>query len=164
MSIRRAAATVGALSLGLVAVTACDKPTPTATVTVGTRSVTAEAFNDKCYANGKKLPAAVFRGCLEAAPKHHITVRLGDRVRVGVDPKLAKKGWLLANGDQLLTPDSLKDRTYWTLDSSTLFTQQDSQTGTSTQLKEVTLNIVESPDTTGEQTFGFWKIKLVRGD
>ena len=72
MSIRRAATTIGAISLGLVALTACDKPTPLATVTVGTRSVTAEAV-DKCYAHGKKLPTTIFRACLEAAPKHHIT-------------------------------------------------------------------------------------------
>jgi len=45
MSIRRAATTIGAIGLGLVALTACDKPTPMATVTVGTKSVTAETFD-----------------------------------------------------------------------------------------------------------------------
>lgn len=162
MSIRRAATTIGAISLGLVALTACDKPTPLATVTVGTRSVTAEAV-DKCYANGKKLPTTIFRACLEAAPKHHITVGLGDKVRVGVDPKIAKKGWLLASGSQLVTPQPLTDKTYWTLDTTSLFQEQDPQTGQTTALKEVTLNIVESADTTGAQTYGVWKIKLVQG-
>lgn len=161
MSIRRAATSIGAISLGLVALTACDKPTPLATVTVGTRSVTAEAV-DKCYARGKKLPTTIFRACLEAAPKHHITVGLGDRVRIGVDPKLAKKGWLIATGATLATPEPLKDKTYWTLDSTTLFSQQDPQTGETTALKEVTLNIVESSDTTGAETYGVWKIKLVK--
>ncbi|MBD0734680.1 hypothetical protein [Streptomyces sp. CBMA29] len=162
MSIRRAATTIGAVSLGLVALTACDKPTPLATVTVGTRSVTAEAV-DKCYAHGKLLPQTIFEACLTAAPKHHLTVGLGDQVRIGVDPKLAKKGWLLANGTQLVTQELLKNQTYWTLDSDTLFTVQDQQTGQSTQVKEVTLNIVESGDLTGRKTYGIWKIKLVRG-
>jgi hypothetical protein len=163
MSIRRAATTLGAISLGLVALTSCDKPTPLATVTVGTRSVTAEAFNDKCYAGGNKLPTAIFRACLEATAKHHITVGAGDKVRIGVDPAIAKNGWLLAVGDKLVTPDLLKDKTYWTLDSSSLFTEQDPQTGATTPLKNVTLNIVESTDTSGEQTLGFWKIKLIKG-
>ncbi|MFI1094505.1 hypothetical protein [Streptomyces sp. NPDC020917] len=161
MSIRRAATTVGAISLGLVALTACDKPTPLATVTVGTRSVTAEAV-DKCYANGKKLPTTIFQACLAASAKHHITVGLGDTVRVGVEPKLAKKGWLLASGTQLLTPEPLTNKTYWTLDSSTLFTQQDPSTGQTTQVDSVTLNIVESADTTGAETYGVWKIKLLK--
>ncbi|MCL2553149.1 MAG: hypothetical protein FWE15_07475 [Actinomycetia bacterium] len=161
MSIRRAATTVGAISLGLVALTACDKPTPLATVTVGTRSVTAEAV-DKCYANGKKLPTTIFQACLAAPPKHHITVGLGDTVRVGVEPKLAKKGWLLASGTQLLTPEPLKNKTYWTLDSTTLFTQQDPSTGQTTQVDSVTLNIVQSSDTTGAETYGVWKIKLIK--
>lgn len=163
MSIRRAVTAIGAVSLGLVALTACDKPTPLATVTVGTRSVTAEAV-DKCYAHGKLLPQAIFQACLTAPAKHHITVAVGDKVRVGVDPKLAKKGWLLANGTQLVTQELLKDKTYWSIDSATLFTQQDPQTGQTTPVKQVTLNIVESGDLTGQKTYGIWKIKLVRGN
>jgi|SRR5689334_22331877 len=164
MSIRRAATTLGALSLGLVALTACDKPTPLATVTVDTRSVTGEAV-DKCYANGVKLPDVIFQKCLATTAKeHHITVGLGDKVRVGVDPKVAKKGWLIANGSQLVTPELLKDTTYWTLDSGALFNQQDPQTGGTNTVKEVTLNIVESGDLTGRDTYGIWKIKLIRGN
>ncbi|HEY5836245.1 hypothetical protein [Streptomyces sp.] len=163
MSMRRAATVIGALPLGLVALTACDKPTPVATVTVGDRSVTAEAIDDKCYAS-TKLPNQIFQACLDAAPKHHITVGLGDKVRVGVDPKLAKKGWLLATDSALVTPEPLKDTTYWTLDSTSLFTERDPQTGASTPVKAVTLNIVQSSDTTGTQTFGVWKIKLLKGD
>ncbi|MBM9505170.1 hypothetical protein [Actinacidiphila acididurans] len=161
MSIRRAATTIGAISLGLVALSACDKPTPLATVTVGSRSVTAEAF-PKCYANGAKLPSTIFRSCLEAAPKHHLTVGYGDTVRVGVDPKIANKGWLIANGTTLNPPQDLKGKTYWTLDSTTLFEQQDPQTGQTVPVNEVTLNIVESPDPAGSDIFGVWKIKLVK--
>jgi hypothetical protein len=162
MSIRRVVTAIGAFSLGLVALTACDKPTPLATVTVGTRSVTAEAVS-KCYAHGRKLPTTIFQACLAAAPKHQLTVGLGDKVRVGVDPKLAKKGWLVAGaGNTLKTPEPLKDKTYWTLDSTSLFEEQDPQTGQSVPLKEITLNIVETNDTSGADTYGVWKIKLVK--
>lgn len=164
MSIRRAATTLGALSLGLVALTACDKPTPLATVTVGTRSVTAEAIDDKCYRDGKKLLVDIFQACLDAKPKHHITVRQGDQVRIGVDPNIAKKGWLLAVGSALATPEPLKDKTYWNLDSASLFTERDPQTGASRPVDQVTLNIVESADTTGAQSFGVWKIRLLKGE
>ena len=58
MSIRRAAATIGAISLGLVALTACDKPTAQATVTVGTRTVTAEAA-DKSATPGVRAAGTV---------------------------------------------------------------------------------------------------------
>ncbi|WP_225845427.1 hypothetical protein [Streptomyces sp. HPF1205] len=164
MSIRRAVTAIGALSLGLVALTACDKPTPLATVTVGTKSVTAEAATAgvKCYENGKKLQRTIFQACLAAAPKHHMTVGIGDRVRIGVDPKIAKKGWLIAADNQLNPPEVLKDKTYWSLDSTSLFEEQDPQTGQTVHLKEVILNIVESSDTSGDNTYGVWKIKLVK--
>jgi hypothetical protein len=163
MSIRRAATTIGAISLGLVALTACDKPTPLATVTVGTRTVTAEA-TDKCYNHGKKLPQAIFLACLQnGKPKHHITVAVGDKVRIGVDPKIGKKGWLIANGTTLVTNELLKDKTYWSLDSAQLFSQQDPQSGQTSTAKQVVLNIVESGDTTGNDSYGIWQIQLIRG-
>src|SRR4051794_26300088 len=112
MSIRRAATTLGALSLGLVVLTACDKPTAMATVTVGGKTVQAEA-GDTCYRGGKKLDQSVFLACLQGTPKHHITVPVGDKVRIGVDPSIAKKGWLVVVNTSLVTPEVLKDKTYW---------------------------------------------------
>ncbi|WP_327290642.1 hypothetical protein [Streptomyces sp. NBC_01198] len=162
MSIRRAATTIGALSLGLVALTACDKPTAMATVTVGSKSVQAEAA-DKCYDGGKKLPQAIFLACLQTTPVHHITVPVGDQVRIGVDPSIAKKGWLIAQGTTLVTPEPLKDKTYWSVDSEQLFNSQDQQTGGTTTAKKVTLNIVESADTSGEASFRVIQFTLVRG-
>ncbi|MFG1808985.1 hypothetical protein [Streptomyces sp. NPDC049040] len=162
MSIRRAAATIGALSLGLVALTACDKPTAMATVTVGSKTVQSEAA-DKCYDGGKKLSQEFFLACLQTTPKHHITVPVGDTVRIGVDPSIAKKGWLIAQGTTLVTPEPLKDKTYWTVDSETLFNAQDQQTGGTTTAKQVTLNIVESADTTGQASFRVIQFNLIRG-
>lgn len=162
MSIRRAATTIGALSLGLVVLTACDKPTAMATVTVGSKSVQAEAA-DKCYAGGKKLAQEIFLACLQTPPKHHITVAVGDQVRIGVDPSIAKKGWLIAQGTTLVTPEPLKDKTYWSVDSEQLFNSQDQQSGGTTTAKQVTLNIVESGDTSGQDSFRVIQFNLVRG-
>lgn len=162
MSIRRAATALGALSLGLVALTACDKPTAMATVTVGGRTVQAEA-SDTCYDGGKKLEQKVFVTCLQETPTHHITVPVGDKVRIGVDPNIAKKGWLIAAGTTLVTPEPLKDKTYWSVDSTTLFNTQDQTTGGTTTLKQVTLNVVESSDTSGEDSYRVIQVNLIRG-
>jgi len=84
-------------------------------------------------------------------------------VRIGVDPKVAKKGWLVAGaGNTLKVAQPLKDRTYWTLDSDLLFSESDPSTGQTVPLKEVALNIVETADTSGDNTYVVWKIKLVR--
>ncbi|WP_328914011.1 MULTISPECIES: hypothetical protein [unclassified Streptomyces] len=162
MSIRRAATAIGAVSLGLIALTACEKPTALATVTVGSNTVTAEA-SSKCYAKGAKLPEQIFVACLQAKPTHHITVPVGDQVRIGVDPSIGDKGWLIVQNTSLATPELLKDKTYWTLDSATLFTVQDPQTGQSQQAKSVTLNIVESTDTSGQNSYRVIQFTLVRG-
>jgi hypothetical protein len=155
MSIRRRAAALGAVSLGLVALAACDKPTPLATVTVGQKTVTTEATKN-CYPdNNKTLSSAAFTACLNAAPEKSITVHAGDKVRIGVDPKISDKGWVVAAGVSQKT-DLLKNETYWSLDGDSLFV--DSQTGASA--KSVVLNIVESDG--GKAYLGVWKFKLIK--
>ncbi|WP_405582762.1 hypothetical protein [Streptomyces sp. NBC_01190] len=162
MSIRRAVTAIGAISLGLIALTACDKPTAQATVTVGSKSVQAEA-SSKCYAKGAKLPQAIFIACLQAKPAHHITVPVGDQVRIGVDPSIGDKGWLIVQGTSLVTNELIKNKTYWQLDSAQLFNTQDPQSGQTRTQKSVTLNIVESGNTTGDETFRVISFTLLRG-
>jgi len=162
MNNRRTATVFGALALGLLTLTACDKPTAQATVTVGTKSVQAEAVHG-CYAKGKVLPQEIFVQCLQGAPKHHITVPVGDKVRIGVDPSIGDKGWLIAADTTLVTNEVLQDKTYWDLDSAALFQQSDPQTGQTTVAKTVTLNVVESTDTTGKASYRVIQFKLVRG-
>lgn len=161
MSIRRAATTIGAISLGLVALTACDKPTAQATVTVGSKSVQAEAA-DKCYANGKKLPTEIWQACMTAKPTHHITVPLGDEVHIGVDPSIADKGWLVVRNGALDTNELLKDKTYWSEDSDAVFTVQNPQTGQASIAKSVTLSILEATDTNGENVYQVIQFTLKR--
>ena len=148
MSIRRAATALGAISLGLISLTACTKPTAEATVTVGSKSVMASASKG-CYAKGALLPQTVFAKCLQEKPTHHITVPVGDKIRIGVDPSIADKGWLIVQNTSLANDEVLKDKTYFTVDSADLFHVQDPQTGQTSPVSSVVLNIVESPDTTG---------------
>lgn len=162
MSNRRTATALGALALGLITLTACDKPTAQATVTVGSKSVQAEA-GSMCYAKGVVLPQAIFVKCLQATPTHHITVGVGDQVHIGVDPSIAKKGWLIASDTALVTNEVIKDKTYWSLDSATLFQQTDPQSGQTSIAKSVTLNVVESSDTTGQKSYRVIQFKLIRG-
>jgi hypothetical protein len=161
MSIRRAATALGAISLGLIALTACDKPTAQATVTVGSKSVNAEARKE-CYAKGVKLPQEIFAKCLQAKPTHHITVPVGDKVRIGVDPGIAKKGWLIVQNASLANDEVLKDKTYFSVDSAELFHVQDPQTGQSSAVKSVTLSIVESDDTSGNNVYRVISFELKR--
>ncbi|WNI15996.1 hypothetical protein [Actinacidiphila sp. ITFR-21] len=163
MSIRRAATAIGAISLGLIALTACDKPTAQATVTVGSKTVTAEA-SSKCYAKGAKLPQQIFIACLQAKPTHHITVPVGDQVRIGVDPGIGDKGWLIVQDTTLATAELLKDKTYWSIDSAQLFNVQDPQSGQTQTRKSVTLNIVESGSTTGNDVYRVISFTLLRGE
>lgn len=83
---RRAATAACAVSLGLVALSACDKPTPLATVTVGSETVTAEA-SDGCYGDGKDLSSAKFKACLSAKPDKTIKVTPGTRCGSGWTPR-----------------------------------------------------------------------------
>jgi hypothetical protein len=159
MTIRRTAIAFGALSLGLISLTACSKPTAQATVTVGSKSVQAEARPACRTSDDHPLSDASFVACLNDTPKHHITVPVGDQVRIGVDPSIGDKGWLIASDNQLVTPEVLKNKTYWQVDSSSLFVDQ--QTGAAKP--SVTLSVVESKDTTGRDSFRVIQFKLVRG-
>ena len=102
--------------------------------------------------------------CLQAKPTHHITVDTGDKVRIGVDPSIAKKGWLVVRNTSLVTQELIKNETYWTVDGDQLFTEQDPQTGQTQTLKTVTLNIVESGDTSGADSYRVIQFTLNRGE
>ncbi|MFE0201307.1 DUF2771 domain-containing protein, partial [[Kitasatospora] papulosa] len=81
---RRAAAALGAVSAGLLVLSACDKPTPLATVTVGTTSVHTEAA---CYNDGRAIKESQIQDCLNEKAEKSITVAPDDKIRFGVDPE-----------------------------------------------------------------------------
>src|ERR671920_405962 len=93
---RRAVAAAGAVSAGLLVLSACDKPTPLATVTVGSSSVSEEAT---CGGADDTLKAADVSKCLKNTDVASISVDPDETVRFGVEPDIADKGWtILMNG------------------------------------------------------------------
>jgi hypothetical protein len=92
---RRAGVALGAVSAGLLVLSACGwtKPTPIATVTVGSDSYNTEAA-DNCYDEGGLKESRV-QECLSAKGGKAVDVSVDDRVRFGVDPEIAENGWTL---------------------------------------------------------------------
>ncbi|WP_406861648.1 DUF2771 domain-containing protein [Streptomyces sp. HUAS MG47] len=145
---RRAAVALGAVSAGLLVLSACDKPTPLATVTVGTESVHTEAA---CYNDGDAIKESLVQGCLQKKPTASISVSADDKIRFGVDPSIADNGWTIFLGGQQAEPEPYK-KTYRTIPASAFFS---TQTGEATNKTQVT--IVEN---TGRKLTGIWQFEL----
>ncbi|MFI9247011.1 DUF2771 domain-containing protein [Streptomyces sp. NPDC053086] len=144
---RRAVAVAGAVSAGLLVLSACDKPSPVATITVGRDSVNSEAL---CYNDGKALDADSVKDCVKnAGDAKSIKVGQDETVRIGVDTKIADAGWIvLVNGRQFT--DSSKE-TYRTIPSSAFFNLQ---YGTQGDTNTLAIQM-------GEKTKkGYWSFKL----
>lgn len=125
---RRALAAAGAVSAGLLVLSACDKPTPLATITVGTSSVHSEAT---CGGEGEALKNAALSKCLRDKDIESIKVDPDETVRFGVDPEIADEGWtILMNGQPLLS-EPLK-KTYTAIPGSVFFNAQYGASGDST--------------------------------
>ena len=143
---RRALAAAGAVSAGLLALSACDKPTPLATVTVGIFSVHSEAT---CGGEGKAVETKDLAGCLKDKGIESIKVDPDDTVRFGVDPEIAEEGWTILMNGQPLTDSSTK--TYRTVPGSVFFNAQYGASGDSTlvSIKEGEKDVT-----------GLWSFKL----
>ncbi|GAA3302061.1 DUF2771 domain-containing protein [Streptomyces cinereospinus] len=124
---RRAVAAAGAVSAGLLVLSACDKPTPMATLTVGSSSVSSEAT---CYNAGAAVKTNELAGCLKDTGVETISVDPDETVRIGVDPEIADKGWTILMNGQPLTDSSTK--TYRTIPGSVFFNAQYGAQGDST--------------------------------
>ncbi|MFD4787760.1 DUF2771 domain-containing protein [Streptomyces sp. NPDC058459] len=146
---RRALAAAGAVSAGLLVLSACDKPTPVSTVTVGDSSVNSEAL---CYNGDKTLtPESLAECAKKTGDVKTISVDpAGDTVRVGVDPKIADAGWvLLVNGRQFT---DVSKKTYSTIPGSAFFNAQ-----YGTQGDTNTLSVQMG---TASSARGVWSFKL----
>ncbi len=126
---RRAVAAAGAVSAGLLVLSACDQPTPMATLTVGSSSVSAEAT---CGGEGKVLKEAEINKCLRDKDAETITVDPDETVRFGVDPEVADERWTILMNGQQLVEDSTK--TYRTVPGSVFFNVQYGAQGDSTSV------------------------------
>ncbi|MGW2471629.1 DUF2771 domain-containing protein [Streptomyces sp. NPDC001665] len=151
---RRIGVALGAVSAGLLVLSACDKPTPLATVTVGDNSVSAEAA---CYDDGKALKNSDAQKCLNKEAEKTIDVSMTDTVHFGVDPEIADNGWTLFVDGQRGEPEPSK-KTYRSITGSAFFSSQ-SQTGEAP--KDTQISIVE---TKGAKVIGIWHFKLKKTD
>ncbi|MEU0937399.1 MULTISPECIES: DUF2771 domain-containing protein [unclassified Embleya] len=111
MKTRRPAALAGAAVLGALALTGCniDKPTPLVTLVTGTTSVHSEA---ECYKDGGTLDDAKVSECLNKTKLKTISVDEGGSFSVGVDKKIADKGWLLLFDGKPQTASAIKTTYY----------------------------------------------------
>ncbi|MFI1965781.1 hypothetical protein ACH429_17005 [Streptomyces pathocidini] len=153
---RRTAIAAGAVALGLVALSACEKPSPKATVTVGSNSVSAEAT---CYDKGEKLSQKALTDCIGSKSGHKLTVHDGQRVRIGVDPEVAESGWAMVVNGQGTMSEASRD-TYRSFDFDEVFAPQQSATGTSGVPRTAQIAIIEV-DKSG-QAKGVWQYTLDR--
>ncbi|GHD35228.1 lipoprotein [Streptomyces galbus] len=148
---RRAVAAAGAVSAGLLVLSACDKPTPLSTITVGRSSVSAEAT---CGGQGDTLKAAELTKCLKDTDIKSISVDPDATVRFGVDPDIADKRWTILMNGQPLTDESTK--TYRTIPGSVFFNAQYGAQGDSTLV-----SIKASDGKKDSQSVtGLWSFKL----
>ncbi|MFE3580878.1 DUF2771 domain-containing protein [Streptomyces vinaceus] len=102
---RRSVAALGAVSAGLLLLSACDKPTPLATVTVGTSSVSTEA----ACSDSKELSMDKVQECLtDMKDAKTIDYRRGDTLRLGVEPEVVEDGkkWQAVLDGQPITEPS----------------------------------------------------------
>ncbi|MFD5060619.1 DUF2771 domain-containing protein [Streptomyces sp. NPDC058394] len=149
---RRIGVALGAVSAGLLVLSACDKPTPLATVTVGDTSVTTEA---SCYNDGDALKDSQIKTCLNKKAEKSVEVAMDDKVRFGVDPEIADKGWTLFINGQQAEQEPYK-RTYRSIPGSAFFSSQTGETTNKTQI-----SIVE---TDGKKLTGIWHFELKKTD
>ncbi|WP_069886434.1 DUF2771 domain-containing protein [Streptomyces luteocolor] len=147
---RRTVAALGAVSAGLLVLSACDKPTPLATVTVGSKSVNTEA---SCYNDGKELKNSQLKSCLQDKDVKSIKVDPDEKVRFGVDPEIAEKGWTLLMNGQPLTESSKK--TYVVIPGSVFFNQQYGGGG-----KQSTVSLLEGGKDSSSKATGLWSFKF----
>jgi hypothetical protein len=145
---RRAGVALGAVSAGLLVLSACDKPTPLATVTVGSDSVNTEAT---CYNDGKAIKESQIQSCLNKKAGKTITVSADDRIRFGVDPEVAENGWTLFIGGQQAEQEPYK-KTYRSIPASAFLSSQTGETSNTAQI-----SIVE---TSGKKLTGIWHFEL----
>ncbi|WP_328901503.1 DUF2771 domain-containing protein [Streptomyces sp. NBC_00441] len=152
---RRIGVALGAVSAGLLVLSACDKPTPLATVTVGDSSVSSEAV---CYDDGKGLTNSEAQKCLNKEAEKTVEVSMTDMVHFGVDPEIADNGWTLFLEGQRGEPEPSK-KTYRSINGSAFFSSQ-SQSGEPAP-KETQISIVENK---GAKVIGIWSFKLKKTD
>ncbi|GAA0627207.1 DUF2771 domain-containing protein [Streptomyces crystallinus] len=153
---RRAGIALGAVSVGLLVLSACDKPTPLATVTVGTTSVNAEAA---CRGDGKPLTDEKLTTCLSNV-KTSKTIKYspGSTLRLGVDPDVVEHGdkWVaVLDGNPITEPSN---KTYRSFPNADVFATG----GQGAAPKTKKINIIQVNDANKPKSV--WSFTLKRDD
>ncbi|NEY36048.1 DUF2771 domain-containing protein [Streptomyces sp. PRKS01-65] len=153
---RRAVAAAGAVSAGLLVLSACDKPTPMSTITVGDSSVSAEAT---CGGEDEALTTKALTDCLKDTDIKTISVDpMRDNVAFGVDPDVAEQRWtILMNGQPLL--DDTKN-TFQTVPANVFFNAQYGAQGDTTL---VSIKAGDGKKNSNAAT-GLWNFRLKKKD
>ncbi|MFI6639534.1 DUF2771 domain-containing protein [Streptomyces sp. NPDC050504] len=153
---RRIGIALGAVSAGLLVLSACDKPSPFATVTVGRDSVSGEAA---CYNDGKQLEPKKVAQCLKSGESMTISIEdLQEQIRFGVDPEVADKGWSLFLDGQPAEREAFK-KTYRTEVAAAFFQAPQSMTGEPGKApKERKIAIVAGEP--NKTVYGIWQFTL----
>ncbi|MFJ6935292.1 DUF2771 domain-containing protein [Streptomyces sp. NPDC101132] len=118
---RRSVAALAAVSAGLLVLSACDKPTPLATVTVGSSSVSSEAKCTKAK-DAQELTTEKVQECLSSIKSGKtIEYGRGDTLRLGVEPEVVEGGkqWQAVLDGQPITEPS--DNTYRSFPGADVF-------------------------------------------
>lgn len=156
----RTAVAVGTVTLALAALSACEKPTPVATLSVGTGSVSSQAA---CYDKDEALDEEELGSCLGEKDRESVEVGESETLRFGVEPEIAEGGWqLYLNGQQVT--DGF-ETTYRTFPSEQLFSfveQQATQTGEASP-DSVNVSIVEGEqagDRQSVEAHGVWNFEV----
>ncbi|MBT2477705.1 DUF2771 domain-containing protein [Streptomyces sp. ISL-94] len=116
---RRSVAALGAVSAGLLLLSACDKPTPLATVTVGSSSVSVEAA---CHGGKEPLSMDKVQECLtNLKGAKTVEYARGDTLRLGVEPDVVEDGkkWQAVLDGQPITEPS--ENTYRSFPGADVF-------------------------------------------
>ncbi|ARQ70115.1 hypothetical protein [Streptomyces marincola] len=141
----RTASALGTVSLALLALSACHKPSPNAHFTLGSHTASRETPED-CYGHDGPLGTERARACLENDEDVPVfTAGVGDTFRVGVDPEVAETGWLVFSNGVLYDANPFTS-TYQTFDVDRLRQndQQQNQTpGTLPERRDLRLVIAQ---------------------
>ncbi|UED85734.1 hypothetical protein [Streptomyces profundus] len=92
---------LGTVSLGVLVLSGCEKPSPNAHFTLDSSSKTRETARD-CHGHGEALGVTRALECL-ASDEGAVSFSTspGDTFRIGVDPAVAEDGWVLFVNEQL---------------------------------------------------------------
>ncbi|MDT0268149.1 hypothetical protein RM844_17850 [Streptomyces sp. DSM 44915] len=135
---------IGTVSLGVLVLSACEKPSPNAHFTLDSSSKSRETASD-CYGHGEPLGAERARDCLVGTENRvTFTSTPGDTFRIGVDAHVAEEGWLLFVNEQLYRAEPFTG-TYRSFPSDQLFqmVQQQATPGSPPVAEELRLSVAQ---------------------